>query len=50
MAAIGKTEENSYTERFMRIIKDEEVDLSEYLDFVDAGSQIRYFVEEVYIR
>jgi hypothetical protein len=49
-AAAGKTEENGYTERCMRTIEDEEVDLSEYLDFINAGSQIRYFVEEVYIQ
>jgi putative transposase len=38
MAAAGKTEENGYAERCMRTIKDEEVDLSEYLDFVNARS------------
>jgi hypothetical protein len=50
MAAAGKTEENVYAGRCMRTIKDEEVDLSKYLDFVDALSQIRYSVEEVYIQ
>ena len=29
MAAVGKAEENGYAERFMRTIKEEEVDLSE---------------------
>jgi hypothetical protein len=43
MAAAGKTEENVYAERCMRIIKDEEVDLSEYLDFVDARSHQTLF-------
>jgi transposase InsO family protein len=38
MAAVGKAEENGYAERFMRTIKEEEVDLSEYLDFGDAHS------------
>ena len=41
MAAVGKAEENSYAERFMRTIKEEEVDLSEYLDFGDAAATDR---------
>lgn len=49
MAAIGKAEENGYAERFMRTIKEEEVDLSEYLDFHDALEQIGYFIEDVYM-
>ncbi len=36
MAAVGKAEENGYAERFMRTIKEEEVDLSDYRDFADA--------------
>jgi putative transposase len=48
MAAVGKAEENGYAERFMRTIKEEEVDLSEYLDFRDAHHQIRRFIEDVY--
>jgi len=48
MAAVGKAEENGYAERFMRTIKEEEVDLSEYLDFGDAHQQIRRFIEDVY--
>lgn len=48
MAAIGKAEENGYAERFMRTIKEEEVDLSEYRDFGDALSQIGHFIEDVY--
>lgn len=48
MAAIGKAEENGYAERLMRTIKEEEVDLTEYENFSDAYSQIRYFLEEVY--
>ena len=49
MAAVGKAEENGYAERFMRTIKEEEVDLSEYLTFGDAHQQIRRFIEDVYI-
>ena len=48
MAAVGKAEENGYAERFMRTIKEEEVDLSEYLDFGDAHQQIGFFIEDVY--
>ena len=49
MAAVGKAEENGYAERFMRTIKEEEVDLSEYLDFGDAHQQIGCFIEDVYM-
>lgn len=48
MAAVGKAEENGFAERFMRTIKEEEVDLSEYQDFADAQEQIRNFIEAVY--
>jgi putative transposase len=48
MAAIGKAEENGYAERFMRTIKEEEVDLSEYHDFADAYQQIGRFIDDVY--
>jgi putative transposase len=48
MAAVGKAEENGYAERFMRTIKEEEVNLSEYQDFVDAQQQIGYFIQDVY--
>jgi len=48
MSAAGKAEENGYAERFMRTIKEEEVYLSEYLNFGDALQQIRCFIEDVY--
>ena len=48
MAAVGKAEENGYAERFMRTIKEEEVDLSDYQDFADARHQIGRFIEDVY--
>jgi len=48
MAAQGVPEENGYAERLMRTIKEEEVDLSDYLDFTDAYSQIEHFIEQVY--
>jgi putative transposase len=49
MAAVGKAEENGFAERFMRTIKEEEVDLSEYLDFTDAYYQIGIFIQDVYM-
>jgi putative transposase len=48
MAAIGEPRENGYAERFMRTIKEEEVDLSEYQDFADALRQITRFLDAVY--
>jgi transposase InsO family protein len=48
MAAVGKAEENGYAERFMRTIKEEEVDLSEYRDFSDAHRQLGRFIDQVY--
>ncbi len=48
MAAQGKPEENGYAERLMRTLKEEEVDLSEYRDFVDAAEQIGRFIDDVY--
>jgi putative transposase len=49
MTAQGKPEENAYAERLMRTIKEEEVDLSEYLDLDDARRQIGCFIEDVYM-
>ena len=49
MASVGKAEENGYAERFMRTIKEEEVDLSEYRDFMDALDQIGHFIDDVYM-
>jgi putative transposase len=48
MADIGKAEENDYAKRFMRTIKEEEVDLSEYRDFADAHGQVGVFIQDVY--
>jgi putative transposase len=48
MAAVGKAEENGYAERFMRTIKEEEVDLSDYRDFADVQHQIGQFIQDVY--
>jgi transposase InsO family protein len=50
MAAVGKPEENGFAERLMRTIKEEEVDLSEYVDFHDAYRRIGQFLDNVYTR
>jgi hypothetical protein len=43
----GAAWQNSYAERVIRTIKEEEVDLSDYQDYWDAFSQIGYFIEKV---
>jgi transposase InsO family protein len=50
MAAVGAPKENAPTERWMRTIKEEEVDLDEYRNFRDAEQAIGRFIEEVYNR
>jgi transposase InsO family protein len=42
--------ENGYAERLMRTIKEEEVDLSEYLNYTDAYRQLGRFLDAVYNR
>lgn len=49
MAAVGKAEENGYAERFMRTIKEEEVNLSDYRNFTDARQQIALFIDDIYM-
>lgn len=48
MAAVGEPRENGFAERLMRTIKEEEVDLSEYLDYADASRQLGRFLDAVY--
>jgi putative transposase len=48
MAAVGEAWQNGYAERLMRTIKEEEVTLSDYLDFADAYTSIGHFIEQVY--
>ena len=48
MAAVGEPRENGYAERLMRTIKEEEVDLTEYLDYEDAYRQLGRFIDAVY--
>lgn len=49
MADAGEAWQNGYAERLLRTIKEEEVDLSEYLDYGDALQQIGRFLDDVYI-
>jgi transposase InsO family protein len=48
MAARGEAAENGYAERLMRTIKEEEVHLSEYRDYLDALTRIGRFLDDVY--
>ena len=48
MAAVGEPRENGFAERLIRTIKDEEVALADYEDFVDALRQIGHFIDDVY--
>ncbi len=50
MAAAGAPKENAPTERWMRTVKEEEVDLEEYRTFGEAKQAIGRFIEEVYNR
>jgi transposase InsO family protein len=48
MAAVGEPTENGFAERLMRTIKEEHVELTEYLDFPDAYAQLGHFLDQVY--
>jgi transposase InsO family protein len=48
MAAVGAPKENAPTERWMRTVKEEEVELEEYDSFPEAKQGIGRFIEEVY--
>jgi len=50
MAGKGRAWENSYAERFIRTLKEEEVYLHEYEDIHDARVHIERFIEDVYMR
>ena len=49
MADVGASWQNGYAERLMRTIKEEEVYLSEYLDYHDARRQLGRFLDDVYM-
>jgi putative transposase len=50
MADKGQAWQNGYAERLIRTIKEEEIDLSEYLDYHDAYHYIGRFLDDVYMR
>lgn len=49
-AAVGAPKKNAPTERWMRTLKEEEVDLNEYRTFGEAKRAIERFIDEVYNR
>ena len=49
MAAVGKPEENGFAERLIRTIKEDGIELFDYLDYHDAYRQIGRFLDEVYM-
>ena len=49
MADVGEAWQNGYAERLIRTIKEEEVDLSEYLDYNNVYRQIGRFLDDVYM-
>ncbi len=49
MAEVGAAWQNGYAERLMRTIKEEEVDLSDYVNYADAIRQVGRFLDEVYM-
>jgi putative transposase len=50
MAEMGEATQNGYAERLIHTLKEEEVDLSDYLDFADAYHRMGRFLEDVYMR
>lgn len=49
MADVGEAWQNGYAERLIRTIKEDEVDLSEYIDYHDAYHQLGRFLDDVYM-
>lgn len=49
MTETGEAWQNGYAERLIRTIKEEEVDLSDYLNYNDARCQLGRFLNEIYI-
>jgi putative transposase len=49
MAEVGEAWQNGYAERLIRTIKEEEVDLSEYIGYTDALHQLGRFLDDVYM-
>lgn len=48
-AEVGEPTQNGYAERLMRTIKEEHVDLTEFVDYHYAYQQIGRFLDEVYM-
>ena len=48
MAEVGEATQNAHAERLMRTIKEEEVNLSEYRNYLDAHQRIGRFLDDVY--
>lgn len=49
MAAVGQPTENSIAERFIRTLKEEHIDYSDYRDFDDAFEQLAHWLEVEYM-
>ena len=49
MSAVGQPTENALAERFIRTVKEEHVDYTEYTDFNDAFEQLAYWLEVEYM-
>jgi transposase InsO family protein len=49
MSAVGQPTDNGLAERFMRTLKEEHVDYSDYEDFDDAERQIAHWLETEYM-
>lgn len=49
MAAVGQPTENSIAERFIRTLKEEHIDYSDYRDFDDAFEQLAHWLEIEYM-
>jgi len=49
MAEQGEAWQNGYAERLIRTIKEEEVDLSDYIDYHDIYHQMGRFLDDVYM-
>ncbi len=48
MADVGQPTQNAIAERFMRTLKEEHVDYSEYANFLDAEQQLKHWLEVEY--
>jgi transposase InsO family protein len=47
MAEVGAAWQNGYAERFLRTIREEEVDLCDYEEYTDARRQLGRFLDNV---